>query len=231
MGGRGPRESKDPPKLEVPPALAASAALIVAVLGAVGVSGDALTRAVRNNPLPLGVVIVLVLVVVGATTAYLNRANRVVAFAFGILTALLVATVALGADALGEREQPSVSLSGKTDGDLVTVTVKASGSSLKSKETMLVQIHALERFPEDSEESDTCTGSRFEDRRDDARVWPGPLLLWEQGGPDPGGSVAIDSTVEVPAGEYEGVCAFVALSVDGNDPRFVRSYLRFPAPN
>jgi hypothetical protein len=229
MGGEKGRGANEDPKLEIPPALAAAAALIVAVLAAVGVSGDALTRAVRNDPIPLATVIILVLLVVGTTTAILNRAKRILALAVTLLTALLATTVFLGALALGEREQPSVSLSSQVDESRIAVTIHASGSSLKSKEDMLVQLQALEHFPEDSEGRSQCERSRFEEfRPGEEPLWPGPLLLWQQTGPDADGTVAVESTVEVPVGQYEGVCAFVALRSDGKEPRYVRSYLRFP---
>jgi len=111
----------------------------------------------------------------------------------------------------------------------MTVTIHASGSGLKSSEDMLVQVQALDSFPEDLEAKNQCEHNRFREFRPGSEpFWPGPLLLWQQAGPDADGTVDIETTLQVPVAGYEGVCALVALRSDGKDPRAVASFLRFP---
>jgi hypothetical protein len=127
---------------------------------------------------------------------------------------------------VGEREQPRIALSAQQSAETISVTISASGSGLKSDEDMLVQLQAIETFPDRSEPA--CGRSRFESYRPgDEPVWPGPLLLWEQAGPDAKGAVAVESVLDVPPGRYDGVCAFVALRGGGSAPRAVTGYLRF----
>ncbi len=61
--GSGESDSKD---WTVSPALGAAVALVVAAFAAVGVSGDVLTRAVRNQPVGVAAMFVVALLAVGA---------------------------------------------------------------------------------------------------------------------------------------------------------------------
>jgi hypothetical protein len=200
--------------LEIPPALAASAALVVAVFASVGVSGGLLTRAVRNHPLPMAIIVVGTLAIAcWVSTIAINRrkAERVLRWPVWGLTALLIFAVVLGVFSLTKREFPRVSLSSTSDGNLTTVTISATGSGLRSREGMLLQVHGLATFPE-AEEVMGCQQNRFpEYPLDDMAHWPGQLLLWERGGSDADGKVALESKIQVPANSYEGLCAWAVL--------------------
>jgi hypothetical protein len=92
---------------------------------------------------------------------------------------------------------------------------------------MLVQVLAMERFPETADDADVCRGNRF-DRSLTDRAWPGPLLLWDQVGPDGDGATEVTSTFPVPRGVYDGVCAYAGLrNADPGEPRQTASFLRF----
>jgi hypothetical protein len=209
------------PKFDVPPALAGAIALIVAALAAVGVSGGALTRAVRNDPTTIALLVIVLLVAVAVPVVASVRGSRAIAGSVIVLVLVLCATVWTGARSVGEREQPRVALSASTKDQVTTITVIASGSGLKSNQDMLVQMQGLEGFPASVHADNGCARSGSDT--------VGSLLLWQQAGPDGSGAVSVESKVEVPVAEYAGVCAYVSLRNDpSGDDRWVRSYLRTP---
>lgn len=214
---------------EIPPALAAGAALVVSVLAAVGISGDLLTRAARNRPVELSLLLVAVIAVVATYTIWLNRSRHLFSAAVGAIALVLCATVLFGAGSVAEREQPRVSLGAVSEQNLIKLTVKANGSGLKSEHDLLVQVHALTTFPETEDASIECRHNRFERYRPGREPrWPGPLLLWQQAGPDGDGEVNVEASLEVPIGRYQGVCVWAALrSDDGQAARATATYLRF----
>lgn len=212
----------------LPPALGAAVAVVVAVLAAVGVSGDLLTRAVRNRPYELGGVIVAVLVLVGATVAWLSRRKPAAAFVIAALTVLLAIAVGVGARSIVDREQPLVTLTSQFTEQFIEITVTASGSGLRSDEDMLVQLQALSSFPENWDATLSCRTSRM-DRfpPGEEPPWPGPLLLWEQAGPGPDGTTNVESMLQIPRNSYAGVCAFASLrGGEGKKPRSTAAFLR-----
>jgi hypothetical protein len=175
----------------------------------------------------MALVVVATLVVVAIPALVLLRGRRMFFYCLLALLVVLAATVGLGAVSVAQREQPLVALSATTAGDITTVVISASGSGLKSSQDMLVQVQAMSSFP------DTMTkGLRVACGRDrfgpPHGSWPGSLLLWQQAGPDSSGAVSVRSTMEIPAGDYEGVCAFVALR-KGGGIRFVQGFLRLKA--
>ena len=204
----------------IPPALAAGAALVVAVFASVGVSGGLLTRAVRNHPFLMALIVVGALGIacrVSTIAIKKQTPDRGLIWAVWGLTAVLVCAVALGAYSLTEREYPRVSLSSTSDDKFVTVTISATGSGLRSKEGMLLQVHGLTTFPADKEVEE-CTMNRFDEPLPPkSPPWDGKLLLWERGGSDADGKVILESKVQVPANSYEGLCAWAVLR--DRDPR------------
>ncbi len=143
------------------------------------------------------------------------------AAAFAMLTVVL-ATVALGATSIDERDKPSIALKATTTGATTTapskwtISVKASASGLRAREDMLVQVQGLSAgIPSDSRDFEAvqpqCITTALRHPRDEvARPYPsraGALLLWTQAGPSTDGSTVVESTVEVPMGAYEGACA------------------------
>jgi hypothetical protein len=158
-----------------PPGLAAAIALVVAGLAAVGVSGDTLTRAVRNEPEKITWSIVVAL---GAAAALVvlslidKRWNAwwkhpsppprkwpwvgvVVAGLLAVLGVLLVATIVVasaeamltGANQVTDREQPLVSLQAATDDQgLTTITIDVRATGLQTTDQLLVQVIGLTEF-------------------------------------------------------------------------------------
>jgi hypothetical protein len=127
-------------------------ALVVAALAAVGLSGGALTRSVRNFPIPISVILCVALIASLAIALLINKtgsawANVVVYAAAVLLVIAACGAVALGAYSVHEREQPSVSLAAEYGADgkaLVTVSVAAAG--LSTQDQLVVQILGLRTF-------------------------------------------------------------------------------------
>jgi hypothetical protein len=210
------------------PGLAATAALLVAVLGAVGVTGEALTRAVRNHPVGMTAVVALVLTTAAVPVFLALRARWTHVLALALLLLGLVSALALGATSVAEREQPRVELSSSTSDGITTVTVDASGSSLQSEADMLVQLLGLDDAPGSGQAmDDVCNGNAFADGGEPPAG--AEVLLWQQAGPDADGAVALESSVEFSTGDHAAVCAYVALRADRpEDARAVQSLLLTP---
>jgi hypothetical protein len=210
--------------LDIPPALAGGTALVVAALAAVGVSGGVLTRTVRNEPQTIAKLVIAALLIVAIPTLVLVRKRLLVALCLLALLGVLGTTVWVGAESVAEREQPRVALSASTKGQVTTITINASGTGLKSKQDMLVQLQAVTSFPTPVSGLDPLCFESVRSVPETKSV--GPLLLWQQAGPDETGTVTVKTNVEIPIAKYEGVCAFVALRTDGTRARAVRAYLR-----
>jgi len=201
------------------PAVAAIVALFVAVLAAVGIAGDGLTRAVRNHPIFFGLLLIGIVVVVGlfGVARAWKAKNRPIAIVELAVVALLSITILVAASAVAEREQPLVSLSVATQDGVATVTVTARASGLESNSDMLVQVIPLEEFPATYDEAvQLCRRDSF--ARGDGRPDGPPAWIWEQSGPDADGVAEVQSSFELPAGEYGAVCAWAALRADRSDP-------------
>jgi hypothetical protein len=163
----------DQPSFTLSPTLSASIALVVAGLAAVGVTGEALTRAIRNEPWPLaGTIIValisaLLLVLIHTRTprpksrrrrrhGTARPAERSTIKERGpwlepaLLTVLVIAvamSVVLGARSIADREQPFVSLqAAEDDKGWVTLTVDIKGAGLRTTDQLLVQVIGLTEF-------------------------------------------------------------------------------------
>lgn len=208
--------------------LAAAVALVVAVLAAIGVSGELLARAVRNDPNKLAVSVIAILVITGSWLArnlYL-AGQKLGLLPLGLLILTLCGVVLLGAQSVAEREIPPVSLSASTEQSLVTVDVVATAAGVPSYTDVLVQVIALREFGDDeAQRREICGMSRIDN--------PPPtevamLVSWQHAGPDGAGNVEHRSSFQVPD-EFEALCAFGALqNIKGREPRSVVSYLRLP---
>jgi hypothetical protein len=213
----------------LPPGLAASAALVVAVFAAVGVAGDLLTRAVRNEPGPMAWVVGLALWAVGIPIIVIakNWATRVAVF---LLLIVLTIAVIVGTNSVSDREQPRVALSAMTEDDTVTVSVEAGGSSLRTTDDMLVQVIGLRIFSDFDGMVPECESSRLRDIPSSSEV--GDLLVWDRAGPNGSGDVELSIEFEIPVGEYGGLCAWTALPDkdrdNPSDDRATAAYLRLP---
>jgi hypothetical protein len=98
---------------------------------------------------------------------------------------------------------------------------------------MLVQALALHsglRDIDEDELDEVCTQSHlFRSQPVPQPEWLGPLLMWEQSGPDASGAVEVESALEFPHGEYAGVCVFASLkSKSEEESRAVSAYIETP---
>ena len=214
--------SSDP---SVPPSLAAAVALVVAALAAVGVSGDHLARAARNDPGGFAWLMTAALAAVGVPTVLLMVRQRRWSVAAAVAVLVVVAGVAvhLGAGSMSVREQPRLAVEASSTANGTSITIQASASGLRSDEDMLVRARGVQILPEPTfRRSEVC----LEPADDDV------LLLWQQAGPDLQGNSATESTVEVRPGEFEAVCVYAGLRTsegrraDAGDARYVVALLR-----
>jgi hypothetical protein len=168
-------ETKNGDAFPFPPGLAAAIALVVAGLAAVGVSGDTLTRAVRNEPEEITKWIIVALSAAAALVGVSLAEKRwnawwkhpsppprrwpligvVVVGLLAVLGVGLVATIVFasakametGANQLTDREQPLVSLQAATDEQrLTTVTIDVRATGLPTTDQMLVQVVGMTEF-------------------------------------------------------------------------------------
>lgn len=221
----------------------AAVTLVVAALAAVGVSGDYVPRLVRDQPATVATVMwialagaVLIAAAVALASAELNEAYSWVPSVVGFVGAFVVLgsafwAVDLGTDSISDREQPRAVLSAATVGDVVTVSVDAHGSSLTLSETMLVQVIGLKHVSNTLSGNDgLCTVSRL---GDNLNPNTGTLLAWERLGADSKGDASGVVKVEIARDEFQGVCAFGALTdrpnvneATSNNARWTVAYLR-----
>jgi hypothetical protein len=203
-------EPQRPPELQLqdtglPPGLAAAIALVVAGLAAVGVTGDALTKAVRNEPgfLAAAVILALAASVLLAVTTVLVRPSRtrnllsrsfwktrnfwmiigLVALLAGVAWAVL-----LGASSVGDREQPLVTLTSTSERTgYRTLTVQVSATGLRTSEEVLVQVIGLNTFTQANKTAVQVCETNWTYNSDlkgkDVKALPastGTVLLWDR---------------------------------------------------
>jgi hypothetical protein len=170
------------------------------------VSGDALTRAVRNEPqlLALAITVALAAAVILAVLTLHNWPAKA-----GLLVILgaVISAVWLGALSVANREQPLVALSSSSENTgSRTLTVDVSAAGLRTTDEVLVQVIGLEIFTDVGTARTTC-----EHDWGKTPASGGTLLLWDRIGPDPKGNVKITIKIPVPNGKYQGICAWAPL--------------------
>ena len=119
-----------------------AAGLFIGVLSALGVADNLLARSVRNNPI-LGALVLAVAIVGAILLAWsiLSKQLSLSKRGLGILALSLILTAGFGAYSQTTRENPGITLNAvKTASGDINVTAKASGSSLRSDERMLLRI-------------------------------------------------------------------------------------------
>lgn len=186
--------------------------LVVGVLGAVGVSGDLLTRLVRNHAWQVVVPLLVILVAGGLAANSFARAaqhterakNGVSALIFAVVSCLALVAI-FGARSQSERELPSVELGVvRSDGGGRAISATASGTGLRSSEKLLLQVvHVAPPGRDLAELRSICRDAR--DRLDneisrkttsDVR-----LLVWQEVGPAADGSASATADLPIDAGE------------------------------
>lgn len=229
--------------------LTAVVALFVAALAAVGVTGDILTRAVRNYPIAISaLLIVTLLATLGFFTVDLSESRsgdrkKVLRgrHVMGIV-ASICATILLGALSVADREQPGIALQATYSGGQVTLTVESNAAGLATKDQLSVQVLGLSKFSViDRTTAEICeqiyahsiragSGDNLQDflnSRHDKYQGTVSILLSERLGPDSTGTIKSITKLDFPAGLYQGVCAFSPLPNEQiESARNSASYLR-----
>ncbi len=205
------------PPFTLPPALAAAIALVVAGLAAVGVTGDALTRAVRNQPGQLAAAVIIALAATVLVAAVLLR-NLIAGLGLLVLLVAVAWAVWLGAASVADREQPLVALSSTSESSGIrTLTVEVSASGLRTTDQILVQVIGIKKFAQANHATVALCERNWTYTSvapDEYKVLPagsGALLLWNRIGPDRTGTVKATIKIPIPSGQYQGICAWAPL--------------------
>ena len=215
--------------LTIPAALGALLVLVGSTFAAVGVSDGYLRRAVRNDPGDIKLLLIVGLAAVTVASVWLTFSRPAAAVVIVLVGAVCCASVWVGADSIGDREQPTAVLSATENDGIVTITLNASASSLRSVEGMLVQIVGVDEFGSIEEMRPQCYVDRYSFPAD-ATEPGGDVLAWQRVGADAEGATEETLVVETPAGTYGAVCSYVALQTgperDPEEARAVDGYLR-----
>lgn len=214
--------------------MAVAGTLVVGVLASLGVAGNLLARMVRNDPVRSAQAMALVIVLVSALLITFLLGRKLPPWAPAIpvlgLTAALVLTAWLGARSQGTREIPSVSLSvTKSESGALTLTAKASSTSLHSDDKMLLRIVGLTKdFSADEElvavvDSECRRGSliRLDPRKSH-------LMAWTETAPNASGEAAVEQQIPLPS-TLRYACAYAILGQRSrrlipDDPAFRSNY-------
>lgn len=202
--------------------LGIAASLIVTVFAALGVSGNLLARMVRDDPVASRNILVLgiVMVVVAAVITAIPQVGNywVVVPVIGLAVVLSLAAHA-AAVSQNKRENPSISLTlAPTPSGGLSLTAKATGSSLKSNDRLLLRVTAITRrldvTPSYSGETELRTVTNEECKRGELHplnTRNARLLSWTETGSNVTGEAATEQTMPVPpTAQY--VCAWTILS-------------------
>jgi hypothetical protein len=161
------------------------------------------------------IVLILIVAIIGAVLiaigAILPRI-RTAALVVGVTAVALamIATALLGGYSQTQRENPAISIGLDTSKSVPILTVKATATSLRSDERMLLRVTTIERRLTNDEvrtfTNDNCKISALTTPSSDAHV-----RSWTETGADQAGKASTDLTVPLPK-KTEYVCAWVILT-------------------
>jgi hypothetical protein len=233
-GGAGTGNSNGSGFSSLSTILGIAATLIVAVFAALGVSGNLLARMVRDDPyasrdiLLWGIGMVAIAALIAAIPKLPNWLIVVPVAGLGIVLGFAAHAAAVSQD---RRENPTIalSLSHAQSGGL-TLTVKATGSSLKSNDRLLLRVTALTQRPALEE----LPGSTANDKTSELEIVSNQeckrpelhplnansarLLSWTETGANLSGDAAVEQTLSIPP-KAQYVCAWAILSARPPQPR------------
>jgi hypothetical protein len=183
-------------------------------------SGNLLARSVRNSP--EGSAAILILAIVAAilfawtilpkgSWSWLSRVALIV------LAAALILTAWFGAQSQASRENPRITLNAvkMASGD-VSITAKASGSSLRSNERMLLRVLVITVRLSDDQIRKRVIADCSRAQLNRAHRTTTRLVYWTETGPDASGDVSTEQKLTVRNGKrVEYVCAWAVLSKRG----------------
>lgn len=193
-------------------------ATVIAILAALGIQGDLLSRLLRNSP--AGITVALILAVTGglgliASTA--NRARLATLAGFALITAAIIA-IWVGVQSVGDREQPDVEVNALThDTETGTLTFKANatGLSLATKDHMLLRVVGIKQSATaEGKERAAWNACRNTYNGGLDPIDNGELLYWGESAPSLTGTTDASAVLTVNDGDFEYVCAVAVLSGD-----------------
>ena len=242
---------------DIPTIVTGAVALFVGALAAVGVAGDVLTRAVRNLPYLMSALLAIVLFAALALYFVRPRdglrsearANVLQRRFLSVIAIAVSATVLTGAMSVADREQPAIALQASYADGQVTLTVESRAAGLATTDQLTVQVLGLGQFSViDKQTVEICEqvfahsisndlgtdlqillNEKYNEKYNDEPLYTGSVsvLLSERLGPDSSGSIDSATKLDLPAGLYQGVCAFSPLPSDQiESSRSSASYLR-----
>lgn len=121
-------------------------ALLIAVLAAIGIQGDVLTRQIRNDPKLFATAVIITLVGGALTAVVLMFARSKVTYTLvgaGVVLSLVGVCMAVwsGTDMIARREPPALAFSvSRLDPNVVHVKADADAISLQAHETLLLRV-------------------------------------------------------------------------------------------
>ena len=176
--------------------LLAALPAMAGLLAALAITGDVVGRMARNHPLAsLGAFgCAAVAVFLGAVAAYgLHEGSlgerRILQLGLSVLGAGLVLGVYAGVETWGDRTEPSITVTPRSDS---VVSVSVSGSGLRSSDHLVVEVEQLLRVP----------------GRADRLTWTsGQPLYGASLGPDSAGAIKHTVNLTLPAGDFDDLGA------------------------
>ncbi|RXZ51903.1 hypothetical protein [Agromyces binzhouensis] len=214
--------------------------LLIAVLAALGIQGDLLTRLIRNAPEAFAWAVIATLVGgVAASIALLwpraTATRWVLAIGAGVALVGVSVAVVVGTANLSVREKPSLDLSVvPKDANTVTVTADASASSMRAKETLLLRLIAFTDLASKDPRVSEAKQAEFKCLADTAQSLDYVLLYWGDTGVSLTGvaSTQWKADVEISGsnGEVRYICAKAVISEreePAGDPKWRRHENRF----
>jgi hypothetical protein len=193
-------------------AVVLAVALVVGMFTALGIQGELLTRAARNDP--IHITIAFGVVILGLVIPLIPGVNNVVIDAICIVLVAggAIYALALGGISLAERETPILSMTptwSDADTSAVSVKVTASATSLRSHEDIVLRVAALTPGSEKALR-DQCR-TKAGPWEDPTLAGTGKVLAWGTSGPGTGGDAVVTVTVRAHSKATDYVCAYAEL--------------------
>ena len=193
--------------------IAVAGSFVVGIFTALGIQGELLTRAARNDPALI--IVAFSLMIVGLVVPLISDVSAptwVDGLAIFFVVAGAILTLITGGLSLAKRETPALAMTttwSETAPVIANVTVTASATSLRSNEDIVLRVASL------TPDSDQA---RWDQCRKKTGPWTDPslggtgrVLSWGTSGPDTAGEAEIAVAVRADPALTEYVCAYTEL--------------------
>jgi hypothetical protein len=194
-------------------AIAVAGTFVIGIFTALGIQGDLLTRASRNDPILI--IVAFSLIIVGLVVPLVSGAHvpswvDAVSVIFVVAGAILA--LATGGLSLAKRETPTLSMTttwNEAAPVTANVTVTASATSLRSNEDIVLRVATLTPGS-DQALFDQCR-TKNGPWTDPTLGGTGKVLSWGTSGPDTAGEAEITVEVRTDPALTDYVCAYTEL--------------------